>query len=442
MDATPLPPSSSPPVPGSSGAPPSVELASQRRRRRRRLAVLGLVAIAAVVLAAFLWRGQAGPAREYVTASVDTGPVTPTVIASGTVNPVNTIQVGSYVSGVIQTLSCDFNTRVRAGQLCARLDPRPYQSAVDQETANLATANAQLQKDRANLAFSKRIYERNADLLKRDIVSQETVDTADNAYAQARSQIALDEANIQQRQAALNAARVNLGYTNIVSPVDGTVVSRNVTQGQTVAASFQTPTLFLIATDLTKMQVDTNVSESDIGRVAVGNAATFTVEAFPGRTFSGNVDQVRQAPQTVQNVITYDVVVSVDNADRLLMPGMTASARIITQRRDNVLRVPDPALRYTPTEIAEQRMPAAARSAGGTRPGVTHRGRAGQVWVVRAGQPRRIPVVIGLDDDAFAEVLEGELRAGDAVIVSELGDNTGARPDSGTGAGGPRLPRL
>ena len=407
-------------------------------RRRWRWALLLAIAVAAVLFAGYLWKQQSATARTYVTATVDTGPVTPTVIASGTVNPVNTIQVGTYVSGVIRTLSCDFNTRVRAGQLCARLDPRPYQSAVDQETANLATANAQLQKDRANLAFAKIIYDRDQELLKRSIVSQETVDTARNAYMQAQSQIALDQANIEQRRAALNAARINLGYTDIVSPVFGTVVSRNVTQGQTVAASFQTPTLFLIATDLTKMQVDTNVSESDIGRVAVGNAATFTVESFPGRTFAGNVNQVRQAPQTVQNVITYDVVVGVDNSERLLMPGMTASARIITQHRDKVLRVPASALRYTPADNEGKRSARPSGPAGAARPEAKRSGKSAHVWVLRDGQPQRVPIMTGLDDDVYVEVLEGDLHAGDAVIVSER--SAAARNgDGGAAATAPRL---
>lgn len=426
---------SSPPSPirsaerGSAAAPAAPPAP---RRRWRALLILAIAAAAAILLGS-LWKQRGAAPKSYVTTAADRGPVAPTVIASGTVNPVNTIQVGTYVSGVIKTLSCDFNTRVRAGQLCAKLDPRAYQSTVDQETANLATANAQLQKDLANLAFAKIIYDRDQELFKRSIVSQETVDTARNAYAQASSQIALDRAAIEQRRAALNAARVNLGYTNIVSPVDGTVVSRNVTQGQTVAASFQTPTLFLIATDLTKMQVDTNVSESDIGRVAVGNAATFTVESYPGRTFSGNVNQVRQAPQTVQNVITYDVVVGVDNTARLLMPGMTAAARIVTERRDNVLRVPAPALRYVPTTETP-----AAGAGGRQRPAraPSRGGHAGQVWVLREGQPQRIPIATGLDDDAYVEVLEGDVRVGDAVIVAERG---GAPRDAG---GGPRLPRL
>ncbi len=410
-----------------------------RQARRWWLALLGVTALAAVSLAAFVWHGRAGAAKEYVAVAADTGTVAPTVVASGTVNPVTTIQVGTYVSGVIQTLSCDFNTRVRAGQLCAKIDPRPYQTAVDQEAANLATARAQLEKDRANLAFSKLIYERDSDLLKRNIVSQETVDTASNAYAQAQSQMAVDDATIKQHQAALDAARINLGYTNIVSPVDGTVVSRNVTQGQTVAASFQTPTLFLIATDLTKMQVDTNVSESDIGRVAEDNAASFTVESFPDRQFSGTVTQVRQAPQTVQNVITYDVVVSVANPELLLKPGMTASMRIETQRHNKVLRVPDTALRYVPTESADRGTAAAAKLATTAGHETARTGHPAQVWVLREGRPQRVPVVIGLDDDAFAEVLEGDLHEGDAVIVSE---RSATAPRGDSAQGGPRLPRL
>ncbi len=408
--------------------------ATAPRSGGRRAWSLALLASAVVLLLSgglWFWYGQRGAPNEYVTQVADTGTVAPTVIASGTVNPVTTVQVGSYVSGVIQTLTCDFNTKVRAGQSCARIDARPYQSAVDQAVANVATARAQLGKDRANLTFAKLIFERDTDLLKRSIVSQETVDTALNAYQQAQSQIALDEATINQHLAALEAARINLGYTNIVSPVVGTVVSRNVTQGQTVAASFQTPTLFLIATDLTQMQVDTNVSESDIGRIAEGNRATFTVESFPDRPFNGSVTQLRQAPQIVQNVITYDVVVSVPNAELLLKPGMTASVSIITQRHDGVLRVPDAALRYHPTGATDR---GANHAASGKR--------QAQVWVLRDGQPgppQRVPVTIGLDDDVHAEVLQGDLHPGDKIVISER--SAGAvRPDNA--AAGTRAPRM
>ncbi len=231
-----------------------------------------------------------------------------------------------------------------------KIDPRPYQTVVDQNKANLAVAKAQLEKDRANLVYTKTNSERLAQLSKTQAVSQDQADSSKNAHDQAEAQIVYDEATIQQRQAELEAALVNLEYTNIVSPVSGTVVSRNVTAGQTVAASFQTPTLFLIATDLTQMQVDANVSESDIGGVKVGNRTAFTVDAYPKRTFEGVVTQVRQSPQTVQNVVTYDVVIGVNNKDLALKPGLTAATRIVAEERHDVVRVPDLAFRYRPSQ--------------------------------------------------------------------------------------------
>lgn len=238
--------------------------------------------------------------------------------ATGTVNPELNVIAGTYVSGVIKELYCDYNTRVTKGQVCAKIDPRPFETAVKQARASLAIAKAQLQKDSASFAYAKITYERNLRLVATHAVSQDTVDDARSDYEQAQAQIARDEATIEHRQAVLDAAQVKLGYTDIVSPVDGTVVSRNVTIGQTVAASFQTPTLFLIASDLTRMQVDTNVSQGDIGDLKVGAQATFNVDAFPKRTFRGLVSQVRQSPQTVQNVVTFDVVLSVDNLDLAL----------------------------------------------------------------------------------------------------------------------------
>ena len=394
------------------GTPPAA-------RPARRLRPAWLLAAAALVLlgvaAVVALRHRSSGAVRYVTVPASRGSVTQAVNSSGTVNPVTTVQVGSYVSGVIQTIACDFNTRVKAGQLCARIDPRPYRTAVDQELAALATARAQAAKDRAGLAFTEIVARRDAGLLQRGVVSQETADASASNRAQARAQLALDEAGVAQHAAQLAAARINLGYADIVSPVDGTVVSRNVTQGQTVAASFQTPTLFLIATDLTQMQVDTNVSEADIGRVAVGDPARFTVTAFPDRGFEGVVRQVRQAPQSVQNVVTYDVVVAVDNTDLALKPGMTASMRIVTRRADDVLRVPDQALRYRPSGA-----PAGDdRDAGAAA--------ARHVWVLRDGRPVRAAVRVGLDDDSFAEITGGELRAGEPVIVSERGEAPAAQ---------------
>ena len=360
-------------------------------------------------------QGSGRPQRkpQYITAPVTRGAVARAVTATGTVNPVVTVQVGSYVSGVIERVLCDYNTHVAKGQLCAQIDPRPYQTVVDQDRANVAAAQAQLEKDRTAAQYAQISYARNADLGKRGIVAQDVVDQSKTTADQAKAQLEVDSTEVDQRKAALEAALVNLEYTKIVSPVDGTVVSRNITQGQTVAASFQTPTLFLIATDLTKMQVDTNVSESDIGNIKAGSSATFTVEAFPNRTFSGAVTQIRQAPQTVQNVVTYDVVVSARNPDDALKPGMTATVRLITEKRTNVTRVPDQALRYTPGGLA-------ATSGGEElKPVGDGNGTSGSVWVLREDQPVRVPVLMGLDDDSNAEILSGDIRPGDQVIVSE-----------------------
>ena len=407
-------------------------------RSRRRVVLFGALAAAVVAAVGYWWTHRAG-APEYLTGEVSRGTVSRIVTASGTVNPMTTVQVGTYVSGVIQELHCDFNTEVKAGQLCAKIDPRPYQTVVDQESAALETSRAQLAKDRANLEFSKVIYDRDVDLLNRKIVSQETVDTAYNALIQARAQVALDQSTIAQRIATLNAAKVNLDYTNIISPVRGTVVSRNVTQGQTVAASFQTPTLFLIATDLTQMQVDTNVSESDIGSVVVGNKVLFTVEAYPDQTFAGTVTQVRQAPLSVQNVITYDAVVGVANPQMMLKPGMTAAVRVVIAERDDVLRVPNAALRFSPRgERSADAQKSANRSAAGSRGGERH-----AVYVLKDDRPVRVPVQIGVDDDAFTEITSGNIAAGDTIVVGVHGAPTGAPPGAPPGLGGapPRIPR-
>lgn len=378
-------------------------------RGRKYWLVAGLLSLLIVAIAAATWwaLGERSSVH-YVAAPVAKGAVIRAVTATGTVNPELTIIVGAAVSGFIQQLYCDYNTRVKKGQVCARIDPRPYQSVVDQNKANLAVAKAQLEKDKANLTYAKLALGRAATLVPTHAVSQDAYDSAKSAYDQALAQITFDEATIQQRQASLDAAQVNLDYTDIVSPVDGTVVSRNVTMGQTVAASFQTPTLFLIATDLARMQVDANVSESDVGGIKLGNKATFTVDAYPKRTFEGKVAQVRQSPQTVQNVVTYDVVISVDNTDLTLMPGMTAASRIVVDQRNDVIRVPNQALRYTPGGLASAGQPAHA-----------------QIWILRDGKPVSVPVVAGLDDDNFTEIVSGDVKPGDLSITAEQATTAG-----------------
>ena len=362
----------------------------------------GLVSVL-LVAAAIAWWILGGPSTvHYTTVTVTRGPITRGVTATGTVNPELTIIVGAYDSGVIQQLYCDYNTQVKKGQVCAKIDPRPYQTIVDQNKANLAVAKAQLEKDKANVAYTKLTLDRDAKLVQTNAVSQDTVDNAKSTYDQALATITFDEATIQQRQAELDAAQVNLDYADIVSPVDGIVVSRNVTMGQTVASSFQTPTLFLIASDLTKMEVDTDVSEGDIGGIKQGNKSTFTVDAFPKRTFEGTVSQVRQSAQTVQNVVTYDVVISVDNSDLALMPGMTTANRIITDLRNDVIRVPNQALRYIPSGLA----------------GVNETGQA-RIWIPRDQKPVSVPVTVGLEDDSFTEIVSGDLKPSDQVITAE-----------------------
>jgi HlyD family secretion protein len=392
-------------------APVSAKAEPSHPRSRKIWWIAGSLSLALVVaIGVAWWLSSASGTVHYTTAPVTRGAVTRVVTATGTVNPVLTIIVGTYVSGVIQDLSCDYNTRVKIGQVCAKIDPRPYQTVVDQNKANLDAAKAQLDKDKATLAYAQLFYDRMTGLAKTNAVSKDSLDNAKSLLDQASAQVGVDVASIAQHEAQLATAQVNLDYTNIVSPVDGTVVSRNVTMGQTVAASFQTPTLFLIATDLTKMQVDTNVSESDIGGIKEANKALFTVDAFPKRSFEGAVAQVRQSPQTVQNVVTYDVVVSVDNTDLALKPGMTAATRIVIDQRNDVLRVPSQALRYVPA---------------GSQRGSNRRASAGEqsrVWVLRDGQPVRVPVTTGLDDDTSTEIVKGELKVNDQVIVTEQRD--------------------
>jgi len=367
-----------------------------------------VLAMAAVVL---IQRARnASGSVQYLTATTTEGPVTKTVTATGTVNPVLTIIVGSYVSGVIQSISCDFNTQVKKGQICAEIDPRPYQTAVDSAAAELRNGKAQLVKDQAALAYAKATYSRDKTLVQPGYVTKDALDAAHSSYDSAVAQVQLDHAMIASREATLRAARVNLGYTDIVSPVNGTVVSRNVTIGQTVAASFQTPTLFLIATDMTSMQVDTNVSESDIGGIRVGQKASFHVESYPDHPFDATVTQVRQAPQTVQNVVTYDVVLGIDNKQLLLKPGMTATARITIDARQKVLRVPDQALRFVPANTPAQP------------------GQPPQVWKLVDKRPVPVPVTLGLDDDSFSEVLGGELKPGDELIIGARRDTAAANP--------------
>jgi len=389
---------------------------------RKPLWITLLVLGAGLAGGAWWWFRENLPPVSYLTAPIERGSLSRLVVATGTVNPVTTVQVGSYVSGPIKEIFVDFNSPVKQGQRVAQIDPRPFLLKVKQAEANLATAHAQVEKDKADLDFKRHVLRRSRDLFERNLIAKQEVEASERDYDQAQSQFQLDQARVEQAAAALEEARVNLGYSDISSPVDGVVVERNVNVGQTVAASFQTPVLCLIARDLTKMQVNTNVSESDIGVVNEGQPAFFSVDAYPERKFGGMVIQVRNAPQIVQNVVTYNVVVSVDNADLALKPGMTANISIVSAQRDNVLKVPLAALRFRPpragTKNGQNGQRPTPRPASNP-PAATHPedGRR-QVWI-EADQNKLTPlaVQVGISDDSFAELLDGSLQEGDTVVT-------------------------
>ena len=429
---------------------------------------------------------------EYRAAAVDRGNIAYTVSATGSPNAVVTVQVGTQVSGNILGLYADFNTRVKKGQLVARIDPQAFEARVTQANASLDVAKASVvsgravvERAKADLASAKAgVADANASVLKAKvsvqdakiklgraiqlqqsgIIANQDEDTAQAAYDTAvamqqaaeaerqaaeqkvlsaeadvevaKTQLATAEAQVKQAAAALEQARLDLSHTYITAPVDGVVVARHVDAGQTVAASLQAPTLFEIAQDLTKMQVDTNVSEADVGRLRVGQPATFTVDAYAGEVFRGQITQIRQAPINVQNVVTYDVVIGVSNPDLKLFPGMTANVRILVARHQNVLRVPNAALRFRPQDGAS------ARPSPGSGPSGRPAGRRGPinestVWVEAGnGKLRPVTVETGLGDGVYTEITGGDLKEGDHVVLAEAG-KTGAaaptRPPAGPG---------
>lgn len=392
--------------------------------------VIAAVVAAAVAVAAYLYFGKAPQESQYRTAKVERGEILDSITATGNINAVTTVSVGSQISGTIQQIFVDYNSRVRKGQVIAQIDPRLLESALLQARANLENAKAALEKAQVGVLDTQRTYRRNAELVKDGFVAQSEVDSSQAAYDLALAQRKSAEAALRQVEGALQVAKTNLEYATIRSPVDGIVISRNVDVGQTVAASFQTPTLFSIAQDLTKMQIDTNVDESDIGRAAAGQTATFTVDAYPERNFEGKVEQVRNAPIVTQNVVTYNVVVRVDNRELLLKPGMTANVTIQVRKYEDVLKIPNAALRYRPAE--------AQKEAGGARERA--KGPAGQrVYVPgKDGKPAAVPVKTGISDGTFTRVVEGEVKEGDLLIVGEAPKkkNGAGKSPPGMGFGG------
>jgi HlyD family secretion protein len=412
-----------------SAVPPIAHAPSRRRSRVLAHILRWSVAIGLVVVAGLAcWRYahlQTAPVVRYQTGAVDHGPIAARVTASGAVSALVTVQVGSQVSGRIQAWSADFNTPVKKGQLIAVIDPSYFQAAVAQARANYAAARAGYDKAIANRLVGERNYARELALFEHALASRQDLDAAEAQAESSRADVAAADATIQQTRAALDQAVLNLSYTKIVSPIDGIVISRNIDVGQTVAASFQAPTLFTIAQDLRKMQVDTNVAEGDIGKIREGMEATFTVDAYPTRTYHGTVRQVRDNAQTIQNVVTYDAVVDVDNADLSLRPTMTANATFVYATKDEAVRLPNGALRFKPDAAT-----IAAMSFGAPAPAVPGKTELAAdqrvVWVMRGGRPAPVVVRVGISDGMVTEVAEGDLRPGD-VVVTEATTPAGAR---------------
>lgn len=387
-------------------------------------AIPAIIIVVVLGSVAYLLLGGKRGGPKFLTEKITRGDIVVAVTATGTVNAVTTVLVGTQASGRISGLFADFNSTVKKGQLIAQIDPAVFQAQVDQARANLSNAEANRVKAEATSTDALRTMNRYRGLFARNLVARSDLDTAETDAATAAASLTAARTVVDQTRAALELTETNLGYTRIISPVDGTVISRNVDVGQTVAASFQTPTLFSIAVDLMKMQIDTSVDEADVSGVRVGQPVEFNVDAYPERTFEGRVSQVRNAAVVVQNVVTYDVVVEVDNGDLSLKPGMTASVSIITARVENVLRVPNAALRFRPPEKAGPGP--RAREAGAPARGPA-------VWIVVKGMPRRVSVTVGLSDGASAELVGGELREGEDVITESL-----AKPKVASAAG-PRM---
>ncbi len=426
------------------------------------LVVLAL--IAGGIFAFMKWRASNKPPDVvYKTAPVERRKISGRVTASGTLSATVTVQVGSQVSGRIAELFADFNSTVKKGQIIAKIDPQLLLATQAQTRANYLAAVANVQKAKIEATNAEKILNRTKKLQAEQLSSQADLDAAETALASAQAQIAVANASVAQVQAQLNQAEVNLSYTTIKSPIDGTVISRAVDVGQTVAASLQAPVLFTIAEDLRKMQVATNVSEGDVGRLQPGMETWFTVDAFPGQRFRGTVLQIRNAAQTVQNVVTYNAVIDVPNPELKLRPGMTANVTIVYAQRDDVLAVSNTALRYRPIDAA----PSARRGGGGSgsaspassgssgRRGGRRAAAAAEqdggvgenaapavvledktIYVLRGGVPTAVTVHTGLSDGTITELVDGDVKEGDQVIVEA--QTTGATTSTApTPAGGP-----
>jgi HlyD family secretion protein len=402
------------------------------------LIALPILVILVVLIIFFFGKGQKSQAK-FVTSDIQRGDISITVTATGSLEAVKTVQVGSQISGTISALDADFNDRVIKGQVLAQLDPAPLR-------AQVAQAEADLEKSQVSAELARQNYERSLSLFGQNLISESDKETALTNYE-------LAKADVKSSQANLDRLKTNLAYATITSPIDGVVISRNVDVGQTVAASLQAPTLFTIAEDLTQMQVNTSVDEADIGKIREGQIAIFTVDAYPERIFQGQVKQIRLSPEIVQNVVSYDVILNVSNPDLSLKPGMTANVTIQVEHLENVLKVPSGALRFHPvfgSGKSPLRGSGATRMAGGFASGGAANSSAQDpsgarkanqtlIWILDPqGKPKPVPVEAGISDGTLTEVISDNLKQGDKVIVGQ----EGAATSTGSQDVNPFLPRF
>jgi HlyD family secretion protein len=400
--------------------------------------------VALATVGGFLWfkRNQKPAEVKWTTSKVEKGRLVAKVTATGTLSALVTVQVGAQVSGRIKEINVDFNSPVKKGQVIARIDPQLFVAAEEQAKANYLAAQGNLAKAKAQAVDAERQYGRNNELRGQKLVAQADLDTSQANMEAAKAQVTASEGALEQAKANLHQSQINLDYTTISAPVSGTVISRAVDVGQTVAAAFQAPTLFTIAEDLKKMQVDTSVAEADVGKLSAGMKASFTVDAYPTERFMGTVRQIRNAPTTVQNVVTYDAVIDVDNSELKLKPGMTANVTFVYAEKDDVLRVPNAAMRFRPPPSVF------AASGGAAQPGeggparvhgAKHELAPDQrtVWLLRDGKPKPVPIKIGVSDGTNTEIADGDVHSGDAVITEAQAPDAKGGPPGAPPGGSP-----
>ncbi len=407
-------------------------------------------------------------AYTYKTSKAEKKSLSSRITATGTLSARVTVQVGSQVSGTLKELLVDFNDTVKKGQVVARIEPQLFSAAVSQAKADLAAAHGRLVQAKAQLNDAERKHARAKALHKDQLITTSELETAETTVETAKAGVAQAAGSVEQARAAVFRAQINLDFTTIASPIDGVVISRDVSVGQTVAASLSAPTLYTIAEDLRKMQVDTYVAESDVGKLSPGMAAHFVVDAYPNKRFKGKIRQIRNSPQTVQNIVTYDAVIDVDNEKLELKPGMTANVTVVWAERENVLTVPNAALRYRPPAALAgsasagawsgprrgRRDEAAAPSGSSSAmpPGSAWprsppddgevRPEPKAVWVLRNGKPERIRVRTGITDGTSTEITDGELQEDDEVITEAIGPDGAASPTNNTRPGSQGAPRM